>query len=130
MANESWTTINPFNLSNTSNVYETFSYDYERFTLKYGLKPTIALRYKLVNTSVNTLLMNVQPIFFSVAYVFVFGAGIFGNIAIFLTMREIQHKRTLTNLFIINLAAADLLVIIFCLPFTLAANIFPGINEM
>lgn len=71
-----------------------------------------------------------NKLFSSLAYLFVFITGIFGNVAILLTMRDVQNKRTLTNLFIINLAAADLLVLIFCLPFTLAANIFPGMNEI
>lgn len=63
---------------------------------------------------------------FSVAYIFVFTAGIFGNVAIFLTVRKSSDMRRLTTYFIINLAAADLLVLIFCLPFTLAANIYQG----
>lgn len=72
--------------------------------------------------------MNLNPLhIFSFAYIFVFTAGIFGNVAIFLTVRKSADMRRLTTHFIINLAAADLLVLIFCLPFTLAANIFPGI---
>ncbi|KAG4065833.1 hypothetical protein HA402_012511 [Bradysia odoriphaga] len=81
------------------------NYDYEPFALRYGLEATIAL---------------------SVAYIFVFIAGIIGNVAIFLTVRKSADMRRLTTHFIINLAAADLLVLIFCLPFTLAANIFPA----
>lgn len=59
-----------------------------------------------------------------------FVAGVFGNVAVFYIVKRTPRMRTLTNQFIANLAAADLLVIILCLPFTLAAVIFPGMKML
>ena len=60
------------------------------------------------------------------AYSLVFLVGLSGNIlVVFAVMRGNQEMRNcVTNIFLVNLAVADLLVIITCLPFTLIANLF------
>lgn len=62
----------------------------------------------------------------SVAYCAVFIIGVLGNIAVFVVVKQTPRMHTVTNQFIANLAIADLLVNVVCLPFTLTANIFPG----
>lgn len=57
-----------------------------------------------------------------------FFVGVLGNLAVFIVVKRTPRMRTLTNQFIANLSIADLLVNVLCLPFTLAANLFPGIH--
>ncbi|XP_039301466.1 neuropeptide SIFamide receptor [Nilaparvata lugens] len=70
------------------------------------------LRYSVVLTVV-----------FCVAYLLVFCVGVVGNFAVVAVVCRSPRMRTPTNLFIANLACADLLVNIICLPFTLISNI-------
>ncbi len=46
--------------------------------------------------------------------------GLFGNALVVLVVASNQQMRNTTNILIINLAMADLLFIIFCVPFTAA----------
>lgn len=58
------------------------------------------------------------------AYSVVFMLGLVGNSCVIAVVWRSPRMRTVTNLFIANLAAADLLVVVFCLPATLLGNIF------
>ncbi len=57
------------------------------------------------------------------AYMLVFMAGLIGNIMVILVVLFRPQIRTVTNMLIMNLAVADLFVIIFCVGPTLLANI-------
>uniref|UniRef100_A0A3Q3GTZ8 Neuropeptide FF receptor 1 n=1 Tax=Labrus bergylta TaxID=56723 RepID=A0A3Q3GTZ8_9LABR len=61
-----------------------------------------------------------------VAYFFIFLLCMVGNILVCLIVLENRHMRTVTNLFILNLAISDLLVGIFCIPTTLVDNLITG----
>ena len=63
----------------------------------------------------------VVPIFFSII-VFV---GFVGNLLVVLVVTFNKQMRNTTNLLIMNLAVADLLFIIFCVPFSATAYAFP-----
>lgn len=56
-------------------------------------------------------------------YVFVFALGLVGNVFVVGVVLRIRKMRTVTNYFITNLAIADILVIVFCTPATLASNL-------
>lgn len=58
------------------------------------------------------------------AYILVFAVGLVGNCFVIAVVYRSPRMRTVTNFFIVNLAVADILVIIFCLPATLLSNIF------
>lgn len=61
-----------------------------------------------------------------VAYSLVFMAGIVGNLlVVFTVLRDSRMvpRCCVTNLFLVNLAAADLLVCMACIPFTLVAHL-------
>ncbi|GFU01854.1 neuropeptide SIFamide receptor [Nephila pilipes] len=60
---------------------------------------------------------------FCVAYSAVFVLGILGNSFVVSVVMRSPRMRTVTNYFIVNLAFADILVLIFCLPATLLGNI-------
>ncbi|MGH0145231.1 UNVERIFIED_CONTAM: hypothetical protein FKN15_004894 [Acipenser sinensis] len=60
---------------------------------------------------------------FIVSYLLIFLVCMLGNgVVCFIVLRS-KHMRTVTNLFILNLAVSDLLVGIFCMPTTLLDNI-------
>lgn len=60
---------------------------------------------------------------YCVAYLIVFAVGLVGNCLVIAVVYRSPRMRTVTNFFIVNLAVADILVIVF-LPATLVANIF------
>lgn len=47
-----------------------------------------------------------------------------GNSCVVAVVVRSPRMRTVTNYFIVNLALADILVLVFCLPATLLANLF------
>lgn len=65
-----------------------------------------------------------MTIVYCIAYLFVFAVGIVGNFFVIAVVFRSPRMRTVTNFFIVNLAVADILVIVFCLPATLMSNIF------
>uniref|UniRef100_A0A8D2LYQ6 Neuropeptide FF receptor 2 n=1 Tax=Varanus komodoensis TaxID=61221 RepID=A0A8D2LYQ6_VARKO len=63
---------------------------------------------------------------FIISYLFIFLPCMIGNgVVCFIILRN-KHMRTVTNLFILNLAVSDLLVGIFCMPTTLLDSIISG----
>jgi hypothetical protein len=63
---------------------------------------------------------------FAVSYLLIFLLCMVGNgIVGFIVLRS-RNMRTVTNIFILNLAISDMLVGIFCMPTTLIDNIITG----
>ncbi|AWP15603.1 putative neuropeptide FF receptor 2-like [Scophthalmus maximus] len=63
---------------------------------------------------------------FTISYLLIFAVCMVGNgVVCFIVLRS-KNMRTVTNLFILNLAISDLLVGIFCMPTTLVDNIITG----
>lgn len=65
-----------------------------------------------------------MTIVYCVAYFVVFALGLIGNFFVVAVVFRSPRMRTVTNYFIVNLAVADILVVVFCLPATLMSNIF------
>lgn len=65
-----------------------------------------------------------MTVVYCVAYLLVFAVGLVGNFFVIAVVFRSPRMRTVTNFFIVNLAVADILVIIFCLPATLMINIY------
>lgn len=63
----------------------------------------------------------VAPVFFAIV-VFV---GFFGNLLVVLVVSFNKQMRNTTNLLILNLAVADILFIVFCVPFTATGYALP-----
>lgn len=61
---------------------------------------------------------------YCIAYLLVFAVGLVGNFFVIAVVFRSPRMRTVTNFFIVNLAVADILVIVFSLPATLMSNIF------
>ncbi|KAF6213868.1 hypothetical protein GE061_011593 [Apolygus lucorum] len=65
-----------------------------------------------------------MTIVYCIAYLIVFVVGLVGNIFVIMVVYRSPRMRNVTNFFIVNLAVADILVVVFCLPATLMGNIF------
>lgn len=61
---------------------------------------------------------------FCFAYTMVFLVGLVGNLLVVSVVYRSPRMRNVTNYFIVNLAVADILVLVFCLPATLLSNIY------
>lgn len=62
------------------------------------------------------------------AYSLVFLCALFGNLMVVLVVYRNASMHNATNYFIVNLAIADILVALFCVPLTLLDNLYPGKN--
>jgi len=71
-----------------------------------------------------------QPVYMivllSLAYVSVFILALVGNSLVIAVVYKNPGMRNTTNYFIVNLAIADILVAILCIPLTLLDNIYTG----
>lgn len=56
-------------------------------------------------------------------YTIIFFLAVIGNLLVILTLIQSRRMRTITNLFLLNLAVSDLLLAAFCMPFTLIGKI-------
>lgn len=54
-----------------------------------------------------------------VIYAIIFLAAVIGNVLVIFTLVHNKRMRTVTNVFLLNLAISDLLLALFCMPFTL-----------
>uniref|UniRef100_T1IBR8 G_PROTEIN_RECEP_F1_2 domain-containing protein n=1 Tax=Rhodnius prolixus TaxID=13249 RepID=T1IBR8_RHOPR len=68
-------------------------------------------------------------VFFCLAYTSVFLIGVTGNCFVVSVVYRSPRMRSPTNLFIANLACADLLVNVICLPFTLISNVMTDCDK-
>ena len=65
-------------------------------------------------------------VIYSIAYSVIFLLGIIGNSLVVSVVYRNNRMHTVTNYFIVNLAIADILVCLFCLPITLLSNLYTG----
>ena len=92
--------------------------------------PTYSLNQSLDNDSMELYPDIRQPIYmvalYSVAYGIIFLFALFGNIVVVAVVFRNRRMHNLTNLFIVNLAIADILVAVFCIPITLLDSLYNG----
>jgi hypothetical protein len=79
-----------------------------------------ALFYPLVKQPIHMVVV------YSLAYGLVFFLGVLGNIMVIGVVYSNASMHTVINYFIVNLAVADLLVSLLCVPITLLTNILSG----
>lgn len=61
-----------------------------------------------------------------IVYCIAFLFALFGNLIVIAVVLRYRWMHTVTNFFIVNLAVADILVAIFCIPITMLIHIFVG----
>lgn len=73
---------------------------------------------KNVDKNLSSWIQNIMVRVFPL-YLIIFLLAVIGNVLVILTLVQNKRMRTVTNLFLLNLAISDLLLGIFCMPFTL-----------
>lgn len=74
------------------------------------------------DASVNDLpLHELIPVALIYGLVYIF--GLFGNVLVIFTILKYRHMRNTTNVFLLSLSSADLLVILICVPVKVSENI-------
>lgn len=68
-------------------------------------------------------LSDMNQTFRIVLYVFIFLLSFIGNSLIITVLVRNRRMRTVTNLFLLSLAVSDLMLCVFCMPFTLIPNL-------
>lgn len=110
--------LSPFQTSNGS-----FTAAVPDFYYHYRKNGTASWDFSLMNAH-NLKYSKGWTAILATAYSIIFLLGFVGNVIVILVISLKPRMRTVTNLFILNLAVADLLVVLFCVPVTLVANIF------
>jgi hypothetical protein len=75
---------------------------------------TALINQQQQHTWIQNIMARVFPL-----YLIIFLLAVVGNFLVILTLVHNKRMRTVTNLFLLNLAFSDLLLGIFCMPFTL-----------
>ncbi|XP_035291830.1 neuropeptide FF receptor 2a isoform X1 [Anguilla anguilla] len=97
----------------------------ENWTLPNASRDYVGPRYNITYVGFYLHQPPVMAVFI-VSYLLIFLVCMVGNgVVCFIVLRS-KNMRTVTNLFILNLAVSDLLVGIFCMPTTLLDNIITG----
>lgn len=60
-----------------------------------------------------------KDIFIIHCYALIFLLAVLGNVLVILTLIQNKRMRTVTNVFLLNLSVSDLLLAVFCMPFTI-----------
>lgn len=110
-------------LGKTDNQYKTNSISWVMSGLHAGMNQNASFfghfnlsfeHWSTMNTEKNIIAERVVPIIFMVIFV----TGIFGNALVVYVFIRNKAFRTVTNMFLLNLALVDLVYLCFCCPFT------------
>lgn len=110
-------------LGKTDNQYKTNSISWVMSGLHAGMNQNASFfghfnlsfeHWSTMNTENNIIAERVVPIIFMVIFV----TGIFGNALVVYVFIRNKAFRTVTNMFLLNLALVDLVYLCFCCPFT------------
>ncbi len=92
---------------------------FSNITIKSAYQSEIFNEYETAS-SIPELVLDCFVIFISFC---IFAMGIIGNLLVVLVVIKNSHMRTITNMFIVNLAIGDILVILICLPPTILTDV-------
>uniref|UniRef100_A0ABM0MEN2 Neuropeptide FF receptor 1-like n=1 Tax=Saccoglossus kowalevskii TaxID=10224 RepID=A0ABM0MEN2_SACKO len=108
--------ITPLNNMNVTDIDDIpfYSYDCENL-VKQMVDHFISSQY--THTKPSTIMLMILNFA-------VFVAAVIGNTLVIIVVARNAHMRNVTNYFLVNLAVADLLVAMFCVPFQLGYDIY------
>ncbi|KAG7492763.1 hypothetical protein MATL_G00018100 [Megalops atlanticus] len=90
--------------------------------------PVMVVSEDMNNYTFSSYYQHSRPVaaMFIFAYILIFFLCMIGNIVVCFIVLRNKQMRTVTNIFILNLAISDILVGLFCLPITLVDNLITG----
>ena len=98
-------------MSTGQNPAEDSGYDYEGYEYDYGYYD-----YNYTYTEAIDYLPLTQIVPVSLVYGLIGITGIIGNTLVIFAIAKVQRMRSITNLFLLSLASADLLLVVVCVP--------------
>ncbi|KAH3863295.1 neuropeptide SIFamide receptor-like [Dreissena polymorpha] len=110
----------------------TLLYEYNRDALVVGLHNDTNGNYNYVNDNMTQMeyeLLKQPPymiLVYALTYGLVFVFGLLGNTFVVAVIYREPSMRNVTNYFILNMAVADLMVVLLCVPITFLLSIFTG----
>lgn len=87
-------------------------------SVKNASKAVTAVHRSIKNTQTGSALTD-SGSWIIFLYSVIFFLAVIGNLLVILTLIQSRRMRTITNLFLLNLAISDLFLGVFCMPFTL-----------
>lgn len=88
-------------------------------TTTENLSSVVTAVQKSIKVSANATSWIDSGTWIIVLYSVIFLLAVIGNLLVILTLIQSRRMRTITNLFLLNLAVSDLFLGVFCMPFTL-----------
>ena len=79
----------------------------------------INVSLEFTNETLGPLISREQILTLILPYSIIFLLAIIGNALVIITLGSNRRMRSVTNIFLLNLAVSDLLLGVFCMPFTL-----------
>ena len=108
------------NLSTTLSTDHGHSgYDYEGYEYDYGYYD-----YNYTYTEAIDYLPLTQIVPVSLVYGLIGITGIIGNTLVIFAIAKVQRMRSITNLFLLSLASADLLLVVVCVPVKVGTSLW------
>lgn len=104
------TEMNKLDRNDVSDSLTTLSFNFENFSTSFNLSTSLNANQQSWITTASRII----PL-----YSVIFLLATIGNSLVILTLVQNKRMRTITNLFLLNLAVSDLFLGVFCMPFTL-----------
>lgn len=120
-------TVLSANNTTTENLFDFYGDNYSQYEFNGNFDIQAVLREfpgLVGNIESETKRWGAMTISLLVMYLVAFILGIAGNIFVIAVVAQYKHMRTLTNVFLVNLTAGDLLVVLICIPITLGDYIY------
>ena len=93
----------------TTNTTEQHEYEYDGYDYDY-----YNYQYTYTDAIDHLPLAEIIPV--SIVYGFIGITGLIGNLLVIFAIVKVQRMRSITNLFLLSLASADLLLVVVCVP--------------
>lgn len=107
-------------LNNTTYIYTNITKDFNNSSSDYDYYYSDDYIFQVIQ---NHIAMQYYHWIFMILFAFVFCAGVAGNFLVCYTVYKHEYMKSITNKLLVNLATADLLVLLCCLPITISYDI-------
>lgn len=112
-SNMSWTNASEMTNLDRSASSEVISI-FDNVSLNFNSSLNVSTYININQQSLITTASRIIPL-----YSVIFLLAVIGNSLVILTLVQNKRMRTITNLFLLNLAISDIFIGVFCMPFTL-----------